>query len=443
MKKYLLVVLALCLCGCAKIEEALELNQPVEEEEVEEEEVVERSYAPVWAVEPGLEYDNVKLMTPFDKIEVTANGVSVLVDLEKVGYPQEWANTGYDPNAIIVAEDGNHGIINYSAQSLYPASVSIHAAPFAKGVGPARVTTDEGTSIMYGAGNTENGTAFYFSKDYKTIRDVASDNYDYDPYDTSTKTPYVAIKDNKLGVVTPKGEGKFEFEKTDDTFPGSFIAPVVDGNYHISEYKVCDENGAIISDIVAGNGPYLEGTYVNGFYCIGSSDAKTLINATEGFAIGDYSYQDTGFFSDGYCPVKKYGKWGYIDRRGNEVTDFVFDNATSLYDGKGFVLYGDTYGILDIKGSVENDIPLTLATCYHIPEEEPIGVLEIFVKELTIRGGAGTEYSSVGNSHIGAKYNVFETKDSGGYTWYRISNYCWIPGSDEWVEYSEGETLTY
>lgn len=445
MKKLGVLLLALSLIGCAKIEEALEINQ---EEEVVEEEQPEQEetsvYSKVWAVAPEIEVDNVKMMMPFDKQEVSVDGTTALVDLNKIGYPQQWASDEYDCDAVIVAIDGNHGIYNYEAKAIYPASVSIHSAPFAQGIGPARVTTDDGVKIMYGAGNTQNDTAFYFTDDYKTIRDVPSKNYEYDPYDTETKTSFVAIKDNKLGVATPQGKGNYTFTATSASFPSEFVAPVLDGNYHITDYKVCDKDGNVVAGIISGNGPYNEGSYINGFYTIGTPDAKTLVNATGEYAIGDYSYQAVGYFSDGYCPVKKYGKWGYIDENGDEVTDFIFDNATSLYDGKAYVLYGGVYGVLDIKGSIENDIPLTLATCYHIPQgEEPIGVLEVHVKELTIRGGAGPEYASVGNSHIGAKYNVFEIKEVSGYTWYRISNYSWIPSDGDWTTYTKGEKLVY
>ena len=60
------------------------------------------------------------------------------------------------------------------------------------------------------------------------------------------------------------------------------------------------------------------------------------------------------------------------------------------------------------------------------PEPQPIGHIVITISELNIRGEASTDGKIVGLATYGDEYDVYETAEGGGYTWYRI-------GDDQWV----------
>lgn len=48
-------------------------------------------------------------------------------------------------------------------------------------------------------------------------------------------------------------------------------------------------------------------------------------------------YDDARYFSEGLAPVKKNGKWGYINEAGEVVIDFQYDGAHSFSEGKALV----------------------------------------------------------------------------------------------------------
>ena len=69
------------------------------------------------------------------------------------------------------------------------------------------------------------------------------------------------------------------------------------------------------------------------------------------------------WFEDGYCPVMKDGKWGFIDETGTEVTEFIFEDVTALYQGKSYVKYTGRYGLLDVVGTLEKVEKISLSYC--------------------------------------------------------------------------------
>ncbi len=61
----------------------------------------------------------------------------------------------------------------------------------------------------------------------------------------------------------------------------------------------------------------------------------------------------TGGFSDGRAPVgNEQEKYGYIDRQGNQVVDFIYDEVTEFRNGRAIVKKGAKYGAIDLDGKV-------------------------------------------------------------------------------------------
>ena len=67
------------------------------------------------------------------------------------------------------------------------------------------------------------------------------------------------------------------------------------------------------------------------------------------------------------------------------------------------------------------------------------------LKYLNVRTGAGTNYSIVGQANTGSIFNYYESKENGGYTWYRIEENQWIAQDKDntYLEILPAETKDY
>ena len=442
-KKFILSLTALAmLAGCSpKVQEI--------PEEVEEEEVIEEDTSgKIWIVEPNIQLEKVRTMTPFEKTEVLYESPNyglqhVLGDFERIGYPQEWTGKNYDTNAVIVEKNGQNGIWNYNGEEVSPADVNIHSTPYAVGIGPARLEEDGSYSIVYGYASSTGQTGIYYSEDYKEKLEVSVGNFAYAPYQDERRQAYFAIQDGVFGVAVPIYTEEepvygFKFEAwPGDELPGNSVVPIVDAMCKPTSYVLCDSFGNIMMDAVEARGTYVEGTFANGHYVVGTSEDVAYVDAYSGTQIS-WSYHGYGYFSDGYAPVKKYGRWGYIDLEGNEVTDCIFTDATELYNGRCYVRYGDTYGILNLKEALEAGKELNVYTLYATNKDEKAsGSVAVNVSDLNLRTGPGTGYDADGNALEGTVYPVFESAEAEGYTWYRIDQEHWIPTEGSWLTYSD------
>lgn len=109
-----------------------------------------------------------------------------------------------------------------------------------------------------------------------------------------------------------------------------------------------------------------QGNIISIPYAIGVdfSDGLTMIykNGAYGFAdkngniVVDYIYENAYPFSSGLAPVKKGGKWGYIDKQGNVAVDFKFvplDGGNyGFCDGLALVYDGTKEVFIDTQGNV-------------------------------------------------------------------------------------------
>ncbi len=63
---------------------------------------------------------------------------------------------------------------------------------------------------------------------------------------------------------------------------------------------------------------------------------------------GDYEYLDV--VSGQRILAKKNGKYGYLDSDMREKTEFIYDDATAIYDGVGAVKQGDKWALINKNG---------------------------------------------------------------------------------------------
>lgn len=70
-------------------------------------------------------------------------------------------------------------------------------------------------------------------------------------------------------------------------------------------------------------------------------------------------------FNEGLAPVKKNGRWGYIDLKGKVVIDFLFDDAWCFSEGLASVKLNGKYGYINNKGKVVIDCTYECSYDFH------------------------------------------------------------------------------
>lgn len=304
-----------------------------------------KKQAVVWTCAPTLELDGVEMMTIGPFAEYMTGSI-----MERTGYPQEWDDIkfvenadNYTSDAIVVIKGTQWGIYNYEGKTLFPIEYDVK---------------DNGETIFYANGTakfiyTEMVNDHYkvFSDDFGTVEDSS------EPYGVGGVYPGNVIVDD---VFMSADGGTPAYTYGHRTLVNEADAQ---GNRTAECYQVDGEDhvGAKIPG-------YPLNYYANGFYAI-TEDSEhkgkiAIVSANTEKCITEFVYDDAKFFEDGYMPVKKNGKWGFINDEGKEVTDFIFDDASTLYQGKAYVSNNGVYGVLDLKTTLNQNIPVTMETCY-------------------------------------------------------------------------------
>jgi hypothetical protein len=61
-------------------------------------------------------------------------------------------------------------------------------------------------------------------------------------------------------------------------------------------------------------------------------------------------FDETKDFSEDLAAVKKNGKWGYIDKKGNVIINFMYEKAGSFINGSANVTLNGKQGYIDHDG---------------------------------------------------------------------------------------------
>ena len=155
------------------------------------------------------------------------------------------------------------------------------------------------------------------------------------------------------------------FEPVSDTGQNRILAMKADslnaGNgIRYTGQAVCDRQGNVVSYAPG----VCVGVYANGYYPVIASDdfnsdyeklsgshgqKAAFVNGETGELITEYLYDDYQWFQGGYCPVKRDGKWTYINKDGKEISGLLFDDASVVYAGKAYVKYDGAYRLIDLN----------------------------------------------------------------------------------------------
>ena len=326
----------------------------------------------IWAHTPDLPIDGVWMLEAFP-YEFSYPGYT----FEKTGYPQDWANVptsitvsegyyvdrAYTKNAVVVKQGDVYGIYDFEGNVLYPITLKLEDNAYSDGSGTP-ISWDPSGNFYLPSTVTDEFTGMVFNSDFKGAEeeDIRA-GYGGDP------GCYYAIVDGKIA----------KYDTIVSQWAESFTAPETFGMNFLME--VMENDTVIGTAVVTADGigktvpVYPVTDFVNGFYMatdnltddiyeLSESTKFAYVDAYTGNVITDYIYDRGGFFSCGFAPVRKDGKYGFIDTVGNEVTEFIFDYASYLYEGKAYVSINGHFGILDLAATLEAGIPVTAETCF-------------------------------------------------------------------------------
>ena len=387
---------------------------------------------------------------------------------EKTGYPQEWdkpvrdileeyiAEYGstesftcqvYDTDAIAVYGENTRGVYDYQGNALTELSET--------GISE-KITYFPPASFDLLAEGFED--KYSYLSDYRTMIRTAN----LGGFGGTTGMGYAVINGELV-----HGETINDYQKTDQITGGHgthFLVKILeqDGTSMGKQIGYAAYEGSRHMFDILGEEPLC---YVNGFCSFSSGsefigqdyrkaeDKLAFRNMSTGDLITEYIYDDAKWFEDGFCPVKRDGHWGFINEDGTEVTDMIWDDVSALYDGKAYVGIDGTYGILDLLSTLAEIPHITLSNCYPdglkraemIPpgeiDNDMLGAAVVLTEGLNIRKGPGTDAAKDGHAEYLRSYPVYEITETGGYTWYRITEDQWIADQNgSWVRYYPNKT---
>lgn len=297
---------------------------------------------------------------------------------QKYGYGPTWMNycgepsdtsysnenqATYQSNGIIFRDaNGLLGIRNFSGEILVQGLEGVHNYDGTVKTGPVYT--------YYGISLSDNTV---ISNDYRTI-ETYNGEYLYDFVGGDASIWYVNESGElKVGIIgEPDTSNSPDLSYVDEeTFSSWLVVPRIDEQTKKLLGSAVIAPGLQISVLNDYNPWDLDDNrgFVNGFYVIShdqgfydsigtlqSPDSSVrrdagygMVQASTGKLITKRIYQDIKWFEDGLCPVEWDNKWAYIDQTGKEVTDFLFDDASVLFDRKAYVKYGGCYHLIQFS----------------------------------------------------------------------------------------------
>lgn len=335
----------------------------------------------IWVIEPSLEYEDIdNVIQGYYRQPSRACWY-----LEMTGYSSSWqnhtsdiVNAEYPSNMFTCTLNGRYGILDDEGKMLLD------------GIEPLQSYAGEKNPLeakeYYSYIVKQNGVLYQLNQDMTAGEEVThgmmAGDYPFHPFVMHQEVfIYNMYMYEDASFIKP-------FKEVDVSYlnlPDICYVPVVDNCTNFTDdvwtgMAKMDNEGNILQiyDYVPCNGIQNTDSLVNGYYVtahepvditcmtdIYSKDiaSKDIVSLETGEIINAEPYQDVLWFEDGYCPVMKDGKWGFIDETGTEVTEFIFEDVTALYHGKSYVKYTCRYGLLDVAGTLEKGTEISSSTC--------------------------------------------------------------------------------
>ena len=343
--------------------------------------------------------ENEKLSYDGSAIKVQNGGKYGLINMEGTEilpceYDEITALQGVE-NALLVSKDGNYGIVNDEGKTLLPTE-------YAEIQGLGDKTTDgfivKNADGKYGVVDTSNGQVIdtkydgvskIHQGDYYVVTDggkqkvvkkdgTESLNGSYDEIVAILKNPENGVifkKNNKYGVMNLSGEStiKATYDDLKEAKTGVFIAKTGDN------YGIIDLEGNTLVEFKYRNITYNEkadlyitedenynNEVLDGNYEVKQTGMVTDLDDEKGYIEirqdGEYKYYNFKFEEEKESDIftsntlfvsKKDGKYGFVDKDGKVVVDYIYDDVTSQNTfGYAGIKKDGKWGSIDKTGKV-------------------------------------------------------------------------------------------
>lgn len=93
----------------------------------------------------------------------------------------------------------------------------------------------------------------------------------------------------------------------------------------------------------------------------------------KGNTVIPFQFEQAGKFQEGLAPVKKNGKWGYINQKGNVIIPFQYEEAFPFGDGLAPVKTNSKWVVIDMQGAVKFQTEYE----YIYPFNEGVAIVDI------------------------------------------------------------------
>lgn len=267
----------------------------------------------------------------------------------------------YEDGYIVKDENNQYGLINYNTKQVleckYSEIMNIYGSDMyiVKENGKTEVVGNDGTVKLTGAFDEaisiDNSNIIIKSNgNYGVIsatgESILPNEYQYLKY--AFDGNYIAEKDNKYGIINKDGSSKVDFSYSNILYSsqeGFIEAQRDDGQTDLLDTNFVVKASGIISEInsrlgyvkVRSNGEY---KYYN--FKLEEKDVKDVLSSNtlflskyndkygfvdkNGIVVVDYIYDDATEQNDyGFAAVKKDGKWGAIDSAGKLIIDTKYE----------------------------------------------------------------------------------------------------------------------
>lgn len=341
--------------------------------------------ASVWAVTPRWGFTDA--MTTSDGDDKGSRDTTDFID----DYGQGWntqENRQYDPNGIIFEENGLYGIMDYDGNVLLQPAYSYiwYRSDLASDLFGLVGYVSPGDDVS----SADSIQADLISADYRSVTSVTISNVYSGEDDTRPDAAY----NEETGAFEATGydANGYPVEAGALACGDETIFGRLGTDLHIVSGTQNDASGNTqyyimnarceITDRLDGFYPVflmISGGMIPVAQTMDSStfdpDTYKLVitapvayySTAEHRLVTDYAYSSASECTEHVIPVEKDGKWGFISDVGEELTDYVFDQALCAYQGRAFVKYGGKWGILNI--SADSGMRITADMLSGYPEE--------------------------------------------------------------------------
>ena len=234
---------------------------------------------------------------------------------------------------------------------------------------------------------------------------------------------------------------KDEIKILEDTY---VYESYINGFYAVTDYEANAGKRMLLNHGYASDTEYKSMWNVdfedNFYYELQTGDDALFgfVNAETNEAITAIEYDDLLYFSEGIAGVCKDGKWAFIDESGKLLSDFIFEDISPVVNGKSYVQVNGYYGILNLKETIDKQIPIKYANlkvdeAMQKPKFElPISHIRARVDTIRIRYDHSTDSETIG--YIGREEDVesayvYEYYKDDDYMWFRIGDHAWVASS--------------